>query len=278
MSFPVAAAITAGANIGSGIIGALTAKKQQKRANQFNIDMWNRQNEYNAPKNQMARLKEAGLNPNLIYGSNAGGASGNASNAPQFEQMAESGYRPVDIPSTLASFQSFTDWDIKKATADKLVAQTENEKASTLLKIADQAQRSLQNQKLRHESPYWSDVARLSADALEAGLKKTQADTKFTLNQDERNAIQTSQSVAESVQRILQMRSGVQLNNAQIQNLKEDNTIKRLQAEMAKSGITPDTPWYAKAIERLIEGLTDGEGMFKNLLPKFDYKSLNPFK
>lgn len=30
--------------------------------------MWNAENEYNLPSNQMARYKDAGLNPNLIYG------------------------------------------------------------------------------------------------------------------------------------------------------------------------------------------------------------------
>jgi hypothetical protein len=31
-------------------------------------EMWNKENEYNLPTNQMARFKDAGLNPNLIYG------------------------------------------------------------------------------------------------------------------------------------------------------------------------------------------------------------------
>lgn len=44
--------------------------------NQFNIDQWNRENLYNSPTAQMARFKEAGLNPHLIYGK---GTSGNAS-------------------------------------------------------------------------------------------------------------------------------------------------------------------------------------------------------
>lgn len=34
----------------------------------YNLDMWNRQNEYNLPANQMERLKDAGLNPHLVYG------------------------------------------------------------------------------------------------------------------------------------------------------------------------------------------------------------------
>lgn len=52
----------------------------QDRQNQFNLDMWNRQNEYNSPKAQMQRLADAGLNPNLAYGSLSGNV---AMNAPQ---------------------------------------------------------------------------------------------------------------------------------------------------------------------------------------------------
>lgn len=53
-----------------------------KYAYDQNLDMWNRQNEYNTPLAQMQRLQEAGLNPNLMYGQ---GNVGNASNAPSFE-------------------------------------------------------------------------------------------------------------------------------------------------------------------------------------------------
>lgn len=39
-----------------------------KQQNQWNIDQWNRENEYNTPAAQMARYKQAGLNPDLMYG------------------------------------------------------------------------------------------------------------------------------------------------------------------------------------------------------------------
>lgn len=78
-----------GSIIGSGIEAASSMaglKKQHEYnkemaalQNQYNIDMWNRQNEYNSPVQQMNRLKEAGLNPNLMYGQ---GTVGNASSAP----------------------------------------------------------------------------------------------------------------------------------------------------------------------------------------------------
>jgi len=64
--------------IGSGVnaVTQLLTNSSQKNTNlqMYNMERtnaladWNRQNEYNSPKAQMARYKEAGLNPHLIYG------------------------------------------------------------------------------------------------------------------------------------------------------------------------------------------------------------------
>ncbi|WGL31370.1 DNA pilot protein [Dipodfec virus UOA04_Rod_991] len=53
--------------------------------NEWNEKMWHMQNEYNTPKNQMARYMEAGLNPNLIYGSGSASA-GNSTSTPTAAQ------------------------------------------------------------------------------------------------------------------------------------------------------------------------------------------------
>lgn len=55
-----------------------------------NLAFWNMQNEYNSPQAQMARLQEAGLNPNLVYGT---GAVANSSSAVQTPHVQP--YRPV---------------------------------------------------------------------------------------------------------------------------------------------------------------------------------------
>lgn len=59
--------------------GARWQNKQEeeaaRRQQQWNIDQWQRNNNYNTPKAQMERFKEAGLNPNLMYGQ---GDNGNA--------------------------------------------------------------------------------------------------------------------------------------------------------------------------------------------------------
>lgn len=90
-------------NIASGAIGAIgnlftggmSARKQYQyqsklmdKQNQQQIDFWKMNNEYNTPFAQRARLEQAGLNPDLMYGGSGsvaqsqmpGAASGSAPN------------------------------------------------------------------------------------------------------------------------------------------------------------------------------------------------------
>lgn len=120
------------------IAGALINRQGQKEADerynqgqkdiynlqhQNNIGLWQMQNEYNDPKNQMDRLKSAGLNMNLMYGKggiqNVGGQSGSAPqapNAPQFKSSNRAG-------AALAGLSAYQDIRLKKATADKTEAE-----------------------------------------------------------------------------------------------------------------------------------------------------------
>lgn len=77
-----------------GVVGALGAafasnrgnKKEAEKQKAFQEDMWHQQNAYNSPEQQMARLKEAGLNPNLIYGSGVSGATGLADKVGSYDR------------------------------------------------------------------------------------------------------------------------------------------------------------------------------------------------
>lgn len=85
-----AAGISAAGSLLSGILGNSAAKRRDKRQAKYDMklaeygynkdhEMWSEANEYNKPIEQMNRLKEAGLNPHLVYGS--GSATGNTSQA-----------------------------------------------------------------------------------------------------------------------------------------------------------------------------------------------------
>lgn len=76
--YAVGGAVSGLAGIGSSVIGANASANQQGSANKWNLLMQMYQNEYNKPFNQMKRLEEAGLNPNLVYGQSAAGVAGQA--------------------------------------------------------------------------------------------------------------------------------------------------------------------------------------------------------
>ena len=93
-------------------------RKMAEYAYSKDLEMWNRQNKYNSPEMQMERFKDAGLNPNLIYGQ---GTAGNASSMPHYSApTAEYNYKPeVDLPMTLSMFQDFA---LKQAQTDNVRA------------------------------------------------------------------------------------------------------------------------------------------------------------
>lgn len=64
----------------SGFLGQFSGQSQQDDANRAAMASWNLMNDYNHPLQQMARLKAAGLNPLLVYGS--GSVTGNTTSAP----------------------------------------------------------------------------------------------------------------------------------------------------------------------------------------------------
>lgn len=90
------------------------------------LDMWNKSNAYNSPSAQMQRLKEAGLNPNLVYG-NGSPAGATAQQIPKY-QAPQVSYNapPPGSPGQLMQVDilgQFQDYRVKQATIDNLRAQ-----------------------------------------------------------------------------------------------------------------------------------------------------------
>lgn len=132
-------AIIAGAANVAGAVGsylsnrraAKTARRNTDRTIQANremaeyayskdLEMWERQNMYNRPSAQMERFKDAGLNPNLIYGQ---GTPGQAAQMPQYNAPDQQyNYAPVANPMQFIG--EFANLDIKQAQADNIRAQT----------------------------------------------------------------------------------------------------------------------------------------------------------
>lgn len=98
------------------------------------VEMWNNANSYNSPEAQMQRLKEAGLNPNLVYGT---GAVGNSSaSLPHYQAPNQQyNYRPsVNLPAMLNMFQDFR---LRQAQIDNVRAQVQRNNTENAIKAID---------------------------------------------------------------------------------------------------------------------------------------------
>lgn len=73
-----------------------------ERQNRLNIEQWQRENQYNLPIMQVERLKQAGLNPNLMYGEGAGSLL----SAPSPEMRSSQFQAPQIDPLTMAQIRN----------------------------------------------------------------------------------------------------------------------------------------------------------------------------
>lgn len=137
------------------------------------VSMWERQNAYNDPSQQMSRLKGAGLNPNLIYG--AGTSPGNQSGpppsfSPASYQAPDIQYRfsPIQIPQMLGEYQNF---QMRSAQIDNVRAQTQSARMRTLAE-------GFGLTRGKALFPYQAEIMRQDADA--AWFKPAQASMNFS--------------------------------------------------------------------------------------------------
>lgn len=91
--------VAGGIGVGTSLINSMFQGIANRRQNKRMVDFWNMNNAYNHPSAQMARLREAGLNPALMYGQ---GTTGNAPGFPRPEKefQAEIGNPLADIQNT----------------------------------------------------------------------------------------------------------------------------------------------------------------------------------
>lgn len=99
--------------------------------NQWSVEQWERENEYNSPANQMSRLKSAGINPNLAY---SNGVSNLAAASPGMTSGAPSS--PVDM-SALGQRATLGQAIQLALTNEAQRAAIDNTKAQTRKTLAD---------------------------------------------------------------------------------------------------------------------------------------------
>lgn len=146
---------------GMNMFNSWQNREAQKDANQANVRLWQMQSEYNKPINQMTRLQEAGLNPNLAYGQVA---ESRASNPPPMQPA------PLQLPDSMAALATYQ--QVKNMQVMNAKANIEIEKAKAeAIKAASDADYSVwENQKLKDSGTLKSDPTMIKT--LGRGLDK----------------------------------------------------------------------------------------------------------
>lgn len=139
--------LTTGAQIGGNILSTWMANRANRQLAQYSYEqqrqMIQEQNEYNSPINQMARYREAGLNPNLLFGQISEGNQGEIAkyNPPHIEPV------PVgNVPAMIGqAIQAAMQAELTKADLDIRHQQFENLKEQQFMIRAQRHAQDIDN-------------------------------------------------------------------------------------------------------------------------------------
>lgn len=256
-----AALIAAGAQLASTSVNAISAANTNKKQREWqeemyarqradNLAQWQLQNKYNSPSEQMKRYQEAGLNPNLIYGS----GSASAGNASSIATPSPGSWNPktpeVNLGSAMSAYQ---DTRMRQLQNDNLLAQNTVLTEEALLK---QASRNSLNVRTALDSMTMAkrpELLQISVDAAKMGLEKLTAETGFS---QQRTAFQT-QFLEADLQTKMATLDNIKANanrtNASTKEVEAATALKNLEIDLQKQGVTHSDPFYFRAIARLLQ-------------------------
>lgn len=246
----LSSAVPIASSLISGIFGNRQQSKyisQQERANniafernkqlaqfqnQLNIDAWNMQNQYNSPRAQMARLRDAGINPDLYYG----GTSGlSASNSPTM-----SGGTPISPADyTLGGNRKTIGDTIANSLNMSLVkAQVDNLKADSAKKSSEKEGIDITNKTI-----FDSNIAQIKSTLSQAGFNEAQTNkVTYEIQSIQKSIEVASQQISlwqaqisnmsvQQAQNWLSLQIQKNVSDAQIKELCQSANLKEAQAK-----------------------------------------------
>lgn len=246
MPFPVIAAIAAGSSLLNTASQARANKQNQKfqrqqyeRQRADDLAFWNMQNQYNSPQQQMQRLKEAGLNPNLAYGSvNNEAAKISAPNvAPARNEAPEFNLGPA--------MSQYFDIQQSQQQTDNLRKQNELLEIEKTLKQANVLQVLANTDLKKFDLQRGQTMLQTQLDALKASMDRNVASAQMTRDSNRRaeekqplemeaiirsNELKYQQARTEPLKRqVLRNTANQILENTQLVRLKQISEKQKIQ-------------------------------------------------
>lgn len=222
--------------IGASLIGSGLNFASSAMSNLFNRRNYKKSLDYNSPKNQMARLKAAGLNPHLIYGS--GSATQPAAPPPKMETPN------LDPVGVMAQYQNFRN----AIQNEKLIQErvTSEQKRQALM----EEQTSKTNLDNLFKGQTWNTSLEGVEQRLALTKGKVAQQTIFNSQLSDRLKAQLN----ESVQRAILATKNADLAT---QRAAVEKEILRLR----EADVNPNSPMWEKILGQLLKGIFTSQGL-----------------
>lgn len=227
---------------------------ENEKAYARSVEMWNMQNAYNAPTAQMSRLRQAGLNPNLVYGSGVTGNS--AGSAPQ--------YQPAKIQR--ATMEPYRGWNLGLSDAASMYMAMRQNKAQV---ENMEAQNKLIKEQARTEGIRQGNIAMATArSGFDLDLARELKDVSVGRAIAEKNLSEASAAGAwtGANQKVLQYEldrtlfdNKIKLSNAQYATAMEG--IRKLQQDN-------DINAFRNVMERALGNSKDAVGIIRDMITR----------
>lgn len=266
--------IATGASILEGVMNPILTGIQNSKNRRFAEYMygkqradaladWNMQNQYNSPAAQMARFKQAGLNPNLIYGQGNEAATVRSSDFKEPNQQAP---QINSAPLTGALFGA-VELKQRQEQTNNLRLQGELMRQQTLQVIANTLRTGVMTETDKFNLSQTKQLAATNIefrkaqvqelntrmDETKARIGKIGADTQYTLDQNERQKLLTANTLAIGVQTVKNMRAQRGLIKQQTLTEEKRTAINELDRALKAKGFSWSDPWYFRIASTLID-------------------------
>lgn len=251
----------------------LNRKKKQdeieaeQRQQGYDLEAWNRTNAYNHPLQQMNRLRQAGLNPNLIYGRGADNTAAAISNvrAKNTDLETSTSQNPVSAQSIIAGIQQSNNDALAKASVDQTNSNIALQKKEELVKDGQIAKMAAETASTTFQTDQAKKLQDYVVKRAELENLNLEAMTRIGLDKNEREKIMLNDNHEIAIQQVINMKQQKLLDMARVaqtqaeigkiyqeisnleavkKNLEQDFKMKEFEARMRDKGIVPGSPWW----------------------------------
>lgn len=219
----------AAVGVGSSLINSMLTGIANRRANKRMVDFWRMNNAYNHPSEQMARLRDAGLNPHLMYGQGVSGATGMSDSSPK--PVPETSLSVGDPAGVIMGAR------LHKLQSDNLRAQNSVLLNDATLKAAN-ALKAVMDTKIKGV-----DLTRMQR-TLEDSILKIQQDANYSMNRAEmqwqlldRTRLTTSQRAVLSQENYRSLLESYAIGSEKLNNEQKLGRLRDLEITLKEKGI-----------------------------------------